>query len=146
MQVDAIGAQLGSAEQTQSTINQDDFIELFLAQLTFQDPLEPVDNREFLAQMAQFASLEQSRLSTESLEALTQLNSTSQATGLLGRTVNLNIESETGSTTAATVTAINYTQAGASLTVTLSNGSSLDGIPISQVVTVIRDLEANSGE
>ena len=61
MPVDAIGNVLNPANPgtTQNnTIDQNDFIKLFLSQLQFQDPLEPVDNREFLAQLAQFSSLE----------------------------------------------------------------------------------------
>ena len=55
MPVDAIGTILNPASATatqQNTIDQEDFIKLFLSQLQFQDPLEPVDNREFLAQLA----------------------------------------------------------------------------------------------
>ena len=61
MPVDAIGSVLNQQDTTvtrQNTIDQEDFIKLFLSQLQFQDPLEPVDNREFLAQLAQFSNLE----------------------------------------------------------------------------------------
>ena len=60
MPVDAIGSILNQADTTvtrQNTIDQEDFIKLFLSQLQFQDPLEPVDNREFLSQLAQFSNL-----------------------------------------------------------------------------------------
>ena len=62
MAVDAIGnvptPQDNAAITRKSSISQDDFIKLFLAQLQFQDPLEPVDNREFLAQLAQFSTVQ----------------------------------------------------------------------------------------
>ena len=73
MPVDAIGGVVSNGStsvNSNSTIDQEGFIKLFLTQLQFQDPLEPVDNREFLAQLAQFSNLEQSRqlsLNTESL-------------------------------------------------------------------------------
>ena len=67
MAVDAIGVPLTSttSELSQSRLDQSDFIKLFLTELTFQDPLEPINNREFLAQMAQFAHLEQTRITNE---------------------------------------------------------------------------------
>ena len=63
MQVESIGGVATSqnnAVTNNSAISQEEFIKLFLAQLNYQDPLEPVDNSEFLAQLAQFSSLEQS--------------------------------------------------------------------------------------
>ena len=40
-----------------STLGQADFIKLMTTQMKLQDPLEPVDNKEMIAQMAQFSSL-----------------------------------------------------------------------------------------
>lgn len=40
-----------------ATLDQGDFLRLLLVQLQQQDPLEPVDNKEMLAQMAQFSTL-----------------------------------------------------------------------------------------
>jgi len=71
MPVDAIGTILNPQSATatqQNTIDQEDFIKLFLSQLQFQDPLEPVDNREFLAQLAQFSNLEQTRRTSQNTE------------------------------------------------------------------------------
>ena len=39
------------------TLGQADFIKLMTTQMKLQDPLEPVDNKEMIAQMAQFSSL-----------------------------------------------------------------------------------------
>ena len=59
MAVDAIGrTETQSFDINQSTVGLEDFLQIFLTQLSFQDPLEPVDNREFLAQLAQFSSLQ----------------------------------------------------------------------------------------
>ncbi|WP_088306648.1 flagellar hook assembly protein FlgD [Novosphingobium sp. B 225] len=44
-----------SAKKT--TLGQADFIKLMTTQMKLQDPLEPVDNKEMIAQMAQFSSL-----------------------------------------------------------------------------------------
>jgi flagellar basal-body rod modification protein FlgD len=44
---------------TDKTVTQDDFLKLLIAQLQNQDPLQPMDNQEFAAQLAQFNSLGQ---------------------------------------------------------------------------------------
>ena len=51
-------AQSAAATPLQSqTLGQADFIRLMTTQMRLQDPLEPVDNKEMIAQMAQFSSL-----------------------------------------------------------------------------------------
>jgi flagellar basal-body rod modification protein FlgD len=47
-----------------------DFMRLLTTQLTFQDPLDPADNKDMLAQMAQFSSLAASTESSATLEAI----------------------------------------------------------------------------
>lgn len=135
MPVDAIGGVLNAQDTNttqNNTINQEDFIRLFLTQLQFQDPLEPVDNREFLAQLAQFTSLEQSRQTSQNTTDLLSMNATTQAVGLLNRQVEVS-----GLATAftGTVTAVRFTSNGAQLTV--ANGTDVrTSIRLSQVTLV----------
>lgn len=135
MAVDAIGGALGSGvgEITRGGVSQDDFIRLFLTQLNFQDPLEPVDNREFLAQLAQFTSVEQLRSLGENLEALLSLQASTQATGLLGRTVEVAGE---GGSVVGQVTTLNFRSGRPLLTVNQSNGNVLQDVSPSQVLLV----------
>ncbi len=136
MAIDAIGSVLNlnsTSSINNSTINQEDFIKLFLSELNYQDPLEPVDNKEFLAQMAQFANIEQTRQTSENIQNLVLLNSTEQSVGLLGRNVQATTE---GGVYAGKVMAVNFQSDGALLTIKTSDGSVLTGIRMSQISLV----------
>ena len=133
MEVDAIGAALGASSATnlQSTaLGQEDFLRLFLTELNFQDPLEPLDNREFLAQIAQFAGLEQSRQTSESIDNLVFLNASAQSVSLLGQQVGVN--SPTGPIS-GTVSAVRFSENGSLLTIEQANGDFLSDVRLSQV-------------
>ena len=134
MAVDAIGSILnaqGTETSKQNSIDQESFIKLFLSQLQFQDPLEPVDNREFLAQLAQFSNLEQVRQTTANTEGLLVMQSSSQALSLLGKTVSLvgdSTDIDTGS-----VIAVGFTNSGPELSVQTTSGQVLSNIRLSQI-------------
>ena len=51
-------------------LTQADFLRILSTQLTFQDPMKPMDSTRFMAQMAQFSALEQSRQSNDKLDTL----------------------------------------------------------------------------
>lgn len=136
MAIDAIGSPLASttSELAQSRLGQEDFIKLFLTELTFQDPLEPINNREFLAQMAQFANLEQTRITNENTNNLVAMNATAQSLGLLGRQVEVTTES--GGSLIGSVAAIAFSTAGPVLTVNGTNGNVMPDVRLSQIKLV----------
>jgi len=78
----------------QKTLGKDDFLKLLITKLTHQDPLNPMDDEAFVAQLAQFSSLEQLQNVNNSLEEslnwdylqMQTINNT-MATGLIGREV-----------------------------------------------------------
>ncbi len=76
-------------------LDQADYLKLFMQELTYQDPLKPVDNREFMAQMAQFSSLQEARSTNEHLISLLGMTSGNQSLNLLGKKVRIkNVEGE----------------------------------------------------
>ena len=70
-------AGLGGRE---SRLGQDAFLKLLTTQLANQDPLQPQENGEFLAQLAQFSSLESLQQIRDDMEALRALVQTSATT------------------------------------------------------------------
>ena len=77
-------------KESKSSLGQSDFLTLLMAQLKHQDPLNPMDNTDFTAQMAQFSSLEQLMNINKSLETLTESSSASgaaQAMALIGKEI-----------------------------------------------------------
>ncbi len=58
-----------------NSLGKNDFLKLLLAQMQHQDPLNPADNTEFVAQLAQFSSLEQMTSMNTNLEASLKSNS-----------------------------------------------------------------------
>ncbi|PKK84425.1 MAG: hypothetical protein CVT49_03630 [candidate division Zixibacteria bacterium HGW-Zixibacteria-1] len=75
-------------------LGKDDFLQLLVAQLTHQDPLEPMDDTQFIAELAQFSSLEQLQNMNESINnslawdylQMQTINNT-MATSLIGRDI-----------------------------------------------------------
>ncbi len=91
-QVDAFNKTLSGAGDV---LEKDDFLKLLITQLTHQDPTEPMKDREFIAQMAQFSTLEQMTNMNKEFGQLAGILSTTQALGLLGRTVEIVDEEKT---------------------------------------------------
>ena len=79
-----------------TNLGKEDFLHLLTVQLRYQDPLNPMENTDFIAQMAQFSSLEQLQNMNQSLDAnlgsdkqLQDAFHTSMVTSLVGRTVEV---------------------------------------------------------
>lgn len=84
-----------SGSGASNELGKSEFMELMLAQLNNQSPLEPQDNGEFIAQLAQFSSLEEMQGVSGSVDSLaTSFRSSQalQASALVGRSVLVNAE------------------------------------------------------
>jgi flagellar basal-body rod modification protein FlgD len=72
-----------------SAINQQDFLRILLTQLNSQNPLKPMDNTAFVAQLAQFSQLESSQQLVSGINQLVSVQTATQSVALLGKTVSL---------------------------------------------------------
>ncbi|MBK8231928.1 MAG: flagellar hook capping protein [Candidatus Eisenbacteria bacterium] len=76
-----------------SELGRDEFLSLLILQMRNQDPLDPMENQEFIAQLAQFTSLEQMMSLNQKFDdsmVLTQSLNNAAAAGMIGRTVRAN--------------------------------------------------------
>jgi len=117
-----------------SSLKLDDLLRVLLTELTNQDPLKPVDNKDFMAQIAQFASLDSTQQLNQNIETLVALQSVNQSVGLIGRTVT----AVNGSgTVTGKVTALSLVGSAPTMTITPASGASVTGIAIGQLQTVL---------
>ncbi|GAB4366847.1 MAG: hypothetical protein Kow009_03640 [Spirochaetales bacterium] len=87
--VDGINRTLQETRGVKRTLDKDDFLKLLVTQLSHQDPTQPMEDREFIAQMAQFTALEQITNLNKEFASVTRLMAANQAVGLLGKTVEI---------------------------------------------------------
>ncbi len=88
-QVDAFNAGLNSQRTYKQNLDKDDFLKILITQLQHQDPTKPMEDREFIAQMAQFSSLEQITNMGRQFSDLSSILKKSQAMNLIGRVVEI---------------------------------------------------------
>jgi flagellar basal-body rod modification protein FlgD len=116
----------GSQTSAASTLTQQDFLSILLTQLQFQDPLKPMDDEEFVAQLAQFSALEVNTEESAKLDTLISFSSINQGVNLLGRTVTINsTQSGISGTQSASgvVSAVDFSTGEPLLTVTTSSNT-----------------------
>jgi len=96
-----------AATTASSTLGKDDFLKLLVTQLQNQDPLKPMDNTEYVSQLAQFSSLEQmTNIATASNSTYTSQASAS-ALAMIGKTVEW-ADSSTGKNQTGKVDSISF--------------------------------------
>ena len=116
---------------TSNGIEQADYLQLLMQELTYQDPLNPIDNREFMTQMAQFSLLQEERTTNEHLTQLLGMTSSNQGLSLLGKKVHLNDREGEGQVTKIVFTANTPPQLSV-----LMNNNELAQIELGQITEV----------
>jgi flagellar basal-body rod modification protein FlgD len=90
---------------TTQSLGKDDFLKLLICQMQNQDPTDPMDNTEFIAQMAEFSTLEQMTNMNTNFEHLNTMLTSNNAMGTIGRTVEIDLGD---TTTSGVVQAVTY--------------------------------------
>ena len=76
-------------------LGKDDFLKILLAQLAHQDPSAPMEDKEFVAQMAQFSSLEQMTNMAADFAKMARMLKGTEASSALGKAVEINLGDDT---------------------------------------------------
>jgi len=135
MNVESIGSVIENQNLAtgRAGLAQEDFLQVLLTQLTFQDPLEPLDNSEFMAQFAQLTNLAQTQQQSERLDALLTFQASTQAVGLLGRTVEVTTDS---GTSVGDVTTVGFGNNVPLLTIQEAAGNFINNVTLGQISIV----------
>ena len=130
----------GSSSTSEGTLTRladdfDSFLKLLTTQLTFQDPLDPIDSNEFMQQLVSFTGVEQAVKTNTNLESIIDLLGAGRASDAIGYL---------GTTVTAEGDAIELTGGEARVDYRLPNAASSTGILISNALGEV--LFASEGE
>ena len=87
--VNEFNNRLHGDRRPQQELGKDDFLKLLITQLSYQDPTSPMDDKQFIAQMAQFSTLEQMTSMAADFARLTSMITGTEAAQALGRGVEI---------------------------------------------------------
>lgn len=88
--ISEINNQISNEQEIKNILGKEDFLKLLITELKYQNPLSPVDNKEFISQMAEFSSLEQLQNMNNNFDYLVNILSFSQlnfATSIISKKV-----------------------------------------------------------
>jgi flagellar basal-body rod modification protein FlgD len=88
----------GETAEKVASLGKDDFLKLLVAQLQHQDPMQPMDNAEYMGQLAQFSTLEQITNFGEEMKRVRASTQVDQAVSLIGKEVGYTLADGTAAT------------------------------------------------
>lgn len=125
-------AEQAKERTTGSEIGQDAFLQLLITQLKNQDPMNPMNNSEFLSQQAQFTQISELQKLNKTMSSTNEMM---QASSLIGKNVQLTDPNNSLNILSGTVSEAKIDSGGASIVI---NGESY---PLSNVISI---KEANA--
>ena len=105
-----------NGRKIKNTLGKDDFLKLLIVQLENQDPTKPLEDKAFIAQMAQFSSLEQMTEINTTLSNLIINNKINNAYSLLGKWVEV-LDKDTNKLIEGNVTEVQFKNGTPNITV-----------------------------
>jgi flagellar basal-body rod modification protein FlgD len=119
-------------------LNFESLLRIILTQLTYQDPLKPIENFEFVSQLAQFSQIQQAQVANERLSLLAEAQAVSQATALLGKIVDVPAGNVVIS---GQVTAVSLSGTQPTVTIETDDEQVIANIPINSISQVREEGE-----
>jgi flagellar basal-body rod modification protein FlgD len=128
-----IGPTTNLSSTASANLKLDDLLRVLMTELTHQNPFKPVENKDFMAQIAQFASLDSSQRLNQNVEQMLLLQAVNQSVGLIGRTVTA--RADEGSITGKVI-ALSLADGVPRMTISTADGRSVVGIAIGDLELV----------
>lgn len=132
------------------TLGQDDFLKLLVTQLENQDPMQPMDNTQSIAEMAQFSSLEQmnnvaTAINTlnQNMASFLQQSSITQGAAMIGKYVN-GLDTDGTTQIQGIVKSVKVTDGAMQLQITKDDGTTVS-MDMSQITSVQDQPNSSSG-
>ncbi|MFP4329772.1 MAG: flagellar hook assembly protein FlgD [Spirochaetaceae bacterium] len=94
-QADAFNKALENSRQPDEALGRDEFLQILITQLQNQDPTSPMEDKQFIAQMAQFSTLEQMTNMSDGFATLASGLASGRAVSMLGKEVTIAFNGET---------------------------------------------------
>ena len=121
MQTDAVSSGSsakvnGAVSYAGQSMDRNAFLKLLVAQMQNQDPLKPMEDKEFLAQLAQFSSLEQMQNLNESLGTFAKGQTAVSSLALIGRDVKWT-DADSGGVYSGKVSTVHFDNGAPMLTI-----------------------------
>ena len=112
-----------SASQSNLPINQNQFLQMLMAELKNQNPMSPNsgDPMQFVTELAQFTSVEQATNTAQATKTIEASQNTAAAIALIGHSVNYT-DPTTGAAATGTVQSVQFTSSGPTLTINGTSG------------------------
>lgn len=120
------GVGTATASNSAGSLGETDFLNLMMDQLKNQDPLNPADPTQYMSELASFSTLEQEMQISSSTTESAADESANAALNLVGKTVSYT--DNTGATESGTVSSVDFTSSGPTLTIGSTSGISLSSI------------------
>lgn len=135
------GSTSSSTQKKTSALGKDDFLKLLAVQMQNQDPMNPMDNTQTIAQLAQFSALEQMNNIAASINTLNtnmvdymQQSSLTQGAAMIGKLVS-GVDTDGTTTIQGTVEAVKWLDGDPKLQVCKADGTLMD-LEMSQITSV----------
>lgn len=133
MPINSVSSATATPNLQSNNMGMQEFLKILLTQLNYQDPMKPMDNQQFMAQMAQFSALQQTQQLNTNIEKLMTNQASLQSVGLIGRMIDIQ---SNGGVITGKVMSLSFSGDSPMLSITTSAGATINNVGLNQIQAV----------
>lgn len=133
MPINSVSSATATPNLQSNNMGMQEFLKILLTQLNYQDPMKPMDNQQFMAQMAQFSALQQTQQLNTNIEKLMTNQASLQSVGLIGRTIDIQ---SNGGVITGKVMSLSFSGDSPMLSITTTAGATINNVGLNQIQAV----------